>query len=108
MKKRLCLHDINGKIYLALEDIIRFEADGSYTIIHVLGGKKYTLAGALHKFYDRVKHEGIFFRIHKSHAINIIFVFRVNNCSTVIMMDGTELPITEEAKNEIEGNIPSL
>jgi two-component system LytT family response regulator len=107
MKKRLCLHDTQGKFYLALDEIIRFEADDSYTIIHVLGGKKYTLSGAMHKFYDRVKQEGLFFRIHKSHVISVIYVFRVNNSGTVIMMDGSILPISEEAKNEIEGSIPS-
>ena len=106
MNKRLCLRDTQGRFYLALTDIVRLEADDCYTIVHVLGGKKYIQSGSLCKFYERIKQEGSFFRIHKSHAVNLMYIFRIDNCGSITMMDGTMLPITDEARKEIENNIP--
>jgi two-component system, LytTR family, response regulator len=106
IKKRLCLKDTHGKFYLNLEDIVRLQADDCYTVIYVLDNKKYIQSGSLCKFHERLKEEGGFLRIHKSHVINLMYVFRIDNCGSVTMMDGTMLPITDEARKEIEKNIP--
>lgn len=108
MNKRLCLRDSQGRIYLNLQDIVRFEADDCYTIIHMLGGRKHVQSGSLIKFEERVKPEGLFFRIHRSHLVNLLYVYRVDDGGSLTMMDGTVLPITEEAKKRIGGDMPSL
>lgn len=107
MQKRLCLRDTQGKLYLALPDIVRLEADRCYTIVYAADGKKYVQSGPICKYYERIKQEEGFFRIHKSHIINLLYVLRINNCGSVMMRDGTLLPITEEARKIIEGSIPS-
>lgn len=108
MNKRLCLRDTQGHLYLPIEEIVRFEADDCYTIIHTLCGKKYVQTGTLVRFFERVKQIGLFYRIHKSHVVNLLFVLRVNNCGTITLMDGSILPITEDARKEIEGNMPAF
>jgi len=107
MQKRFCLHDSQGRTYLALTDVVRLEADGCYTIVYATDGKKYVQSGSICKYYDRLQRVEDFFRIHKSHIVNLQYVVRINNCGSVIMRDGTHLPISEEARRMIEERMTS-
>jgi two-component system LytT family response regulator len=107
MKKRLCLHDAQGKFYLTLTEIVRLEASDNYTVFFMLDGKKHTQSGSLNSYFARIKEEGCFLRIHRSHAINLIYVSRIDNSGMVVMMDGSKLPINEKVRPVIDDSIPS-
>ena len=95
MKKRLCLKDALGRFYPKLSHIVRLEADGCYTVFYLVNGSVHTQSGPIGSYYDRIKQEDLFFRIHKSHVINLLFVYRIENCGFVIMLDGARLPISQ-------------
>ena len=51
-------------------EIIHLEAMENYTMIYLVGGKKYMSSRSIKAFEDRLD-PNMFFRVHKSHIINI-------------------------------------
>ena len=60
----------NGLSFISLSEVIRMEAHGAYTIIHLQDKTKISATIAI-KEYEDLLPEAIFFRIHHSHIINL-------------------------------------
>ena len=56
-----------------IEDIIRFEAQGNYTIVYFSDGSKLMVAKTL-KDYDERLPKTFFIRVHQSHLVNINYI----------------------------------
>ncbi|MDP2388279.1 MAG: LytTR family DNA-binding domain-containing protein [Bacteroidota bacterium] len=84
----------NGYLLADITDIIRFEAHGNYTRIHLADGTVLLTSKTLKRYNDQIQSPD-FFRIHKTHFVNITFVKEVLNKGNgfVVLKDGTELPI---------------
>jgi two-component system, LytTR family, response regulator len=67
---RVALPVKDGIFYLVVSDIIRIESDGGYSTFYTVDGKKYLVAKNL-KDYEDILPDKNFFRVHKSHLINI-------------------------------------
>lgn len=91
---RIAITHSNGYVIVGLDEIIRFEAQGNYTKIHLANGTDLLSSKTLKKFNDQITSEE-FFRIHKTHFVNVSFIKEVKNEGNgyVILKDGTELPI---------------
>lgn len=77
--------------------IIRCESDSNYTHIYSLQGTKYTIAKTLKEIETFLP--PVFFRIHRSHLINLNMVQQINKKESMIeLVDGTRLPISEDRK----------
>jgi two-component system LytT family response regulator len=78
-----------------LNDIIRLSADNNYTEIYMQGGSKLVVSRTLKDFEDVLDPE-IFFRIHKSHIINIEHLKEYINeyNGYVLMSDGVKIEIS--------------
>src|SRR5687767_8608056 len=98
MPSRFCFKDTLGSTYVPLSDIVRFEADGNYTKAYLNSKEVNVICSCLCEQDKRVMDSGLFFRIHKSHIINIQYVKRICNNGTVVMADGTQLPISPREK----------
>ena len=72
-QKRITLYHSKGFHIVDIQDILRLEASGNYTVFHFQNGKKYTDSKTL-KFYDEILSQLGFFRIHKSHLINLSYL----------------------------------
>jgi len=68
--KKLAFRTSNGLTFLVIRDIIRLEARGHYTLVHLQNGTKIRITGPI-KDYADILPEPIFFRIHNSHIINL-------------------------------------
>ncbi len=79
---------------ISVKDIIRCEADGSYTAFY-LTGKRKMLASMSLKHYEELLPEGEFIRVHHHHLINLQHVVRY------LKMDGGYAVMTDDAKVEI-------
>lgn len=88
---------------LDLKQIVSLHATGPYSSISFLDSEKSVLVGkSLGTFEDALLQFG-FFRIHKSHIVNLRYVscFRsAKNGGTVELSDGTELPVSRLRKSE--------
>jgi len=92
---KLVIPSSHGFNVLVIDDIIRLEADGSYTTVIVKGGKNTVVSRTLKEFEDSLPKEK-FFRIHKSHLINIQCIKDYSNLSgnLVTMTDGSKVELS--------------
>ena len=82
------------------KDIIRCEADGSYTMFFLTGDKKFIVTyGLLH--YEELLAEKGFIRIHRHHLVNINFVASYLKEGFAIMRDGIKLEVARRKKDEL-------
>lgn len=90
-----------GFYVISVQNIIRCEAKGSYTIFFMDDGKTHTASKTLKEFEDILPHD-IFFRAHHSHLININFVIKYHKGKGGIieMKDKTEIPLASRRKND--------
>jgi len=106
---RLVLPASHGFDILAFDDLIRLEADGCYTIIVIKVGKNKIVSRTLKDFEDTLPKE-IFFRIHKSHLINLKYIKEYSNSSGnyVTMTDGSKVEISRRKVPEFIQKIKAM
>jgi len=91
------------KIYLLeVNNIIRCEADRSYTYFFVNEQKKHIVSQPMKEFEEMLKEHG-FVRIHKSHLINMSYIdsFDKADGGYIILKDKTEIPVSRRKKSEL-------
>jgi DNA-binding LytR/AlgR family response regulator len=81
-----------------LKEITRLEGEGSYTYVHLSDGDKHVLSYHLGYFEPRLNDD--FFRVHKSHIINLQFINRVHRTDGLIveMRDGAHIEVSRRLK----------
>jgi two-component system LytT family response regulator len=85
--KKLAIPTTNSVEMISLSDIVRLEANGNYTNIFTKSGK-YVASRTL-KEYDSILSGSSFFRVHKSHLINLDKILRyVQGEGGYVVMDG--------------------
>jgi two-component system, LytTR family, response regulator len=82
-----------------VKDIIRCEADGSYTSFFLESKKKMLVSASL-KHYEDLLPENDFIRVHHHHLININHVVRYlkTDGGYAVMSDGTQIEISRRKK----------
>jgi two-component system LytT family response regulator len=85
----------HGFNVLVIDDIIRLEADGCYTTV-IMKDKKNTIVSRTLKDFEDTLPKDRFFRIHKSHLINLKHIKDYSNISGsfVTMTDGSKIEIS--------------
>lgn len=93
----------DGIVFMDLNDIHYFEAEGSYTIIHHKNGTDLTVKKIKH-FEDLLSNDKRFFRIHRSYLINVSLIKKYSKKDglSVTFDDKILLPISREKKDEFE------
>lgn len=96
---KLCISTIKGYEYIELKDIVRIEAEGSYSIISLMNNRKIMVSKAINE-YDRMLNANMFFRTHHSHLINIEHVKKYIKIDGgyIEMSDGSSVPISRRRK----------
>ena len=99
--KKIALPTLEGLDFILIEDIIRCEAQGAYTKIHISNSKKILVSKPL-KDFENLLPEDIFFRIHNSHLINLNYIKKYNRGrgGLVELEDGSVLEVAARRKDE--------
>jgi len=99
--EKIALPTLDGIIFVKVEDIIRCESDNNYTNFFLKSGKKILVSKTL-KEYDEMLTPVKFFRIHKSHLINLAYLerYKKGEGGFVIMEDGSELEVSRRRKED--------
>jgi two-component system LytT family response regulator len=99
--KKVGIPDGDGLIFINLSDIIRCESDGNYTFFILTSGKKIIASRTLGE-YEQMFTEDNFFRIHRSHLINLQHVKKYikGEGGYVIMSDDSQVEVSRRNKNE--------
>jgi len=98
---KIALPTTDGFFFTPLDHIIRCEADGNYTIFYLTQKRKAIVSRTL-KEYDKLLTESGFFRIHRSHLINLKHIEKYTRAKApyVTMIDGAVLVISSSKKEE--------
>jgi two-component system LytT family response regulator len=106
---KLVLPASHGFDVLVFDDIIRLEAEGCYTKVVINGGKDKIVSRTLKEFEDTLPKEK-FFRIHKSHLINLKYIKDYSNISGnfVTMTDGSKVEISRRKAPEFIQKIKTV
>jgi two-component system, LytTR family, response regulator len=96
---RLAIPTSDGMEYLNPKDIIRIEADRSYSWFFITGNRKILVSKHLKEFQDLLS-DRYFFRSHNSHLINLKYVRKYirKEGGFIEMQDGEQIPISRNRK----------
>lgn len=88
--------------FVAVNSIIRLEAERNYTHIYLDNGKKYLMCKTL-KDYDELLVQHGFLRSHQSHLVNLkkISAYVKIDGGYISMNDGSKVPVSRIKKDEI-------
>jgi two-component system LytT family response regulator len=97
---RLVIPTSDGKEYLNPNDIIRIEADRSYSWFFIIDKRKILVSRHLKEFQDLLNDRN-FFRPHNSHLINLDFVKKYvrHDGGYIEMSDASQVPISRNRKD---------
>lgn len=100
--KKVAIPTLEGLILLVVDDIQRLQSDGNYTDIFLASGKKITATKTL-KFFEKILETNNFFRIHKSHFINMSYLEKYvkGKGGYVVMRDGFNIEVAVRRKEEL-------
>lgn len=92
LSKRISIPHNSGFELVELGNIIRLEADSSYTAVHIQEAKNIIVSKTL-KDFEQILPKSLFVRVHRSHIVNLHFVagFSNQDGGTVIMKNGDQI-----------------
>lgn len=98
---QIILNVREGYIFAEISDIIRCEADGNYTLVILKNGEKQVACKTLKEF-ENILSNSNFYRIHKSHLINLRHLKKYvkgDGGGNVIMSDNSEIEVSRRNKD---------
>ncbi len=100
LPSRLAIPTSDGMEYLNPKDIIRIEADRSYSWFFIAGNRKILVSRHLKEFQDLLS-DRYFFRSHNSHLINLKYVKKYirREGGSIEMLDGSVVPVSRDKKD---------
>jgi two-component system, LytTR family, response regulator len=93
----------NERIHLVdLDQVIHCESDDNYTIFNTIKGERILVSRTL-KEYEEMLTDCKFYRVHKSHLINLAHVkyFEKQDGGFVVMSDNTRIPVASRKRDEL-------
>ena len=90
-----------GFFVIPIQNIVRCEAKGNYTVFYMEDRKTHTASKTL-KEYEDILPRDVFFRAHHSHLININFIVKYHKGKGGIieMKDKSLIPLATRRKND--------
>jgi two-component system LytT family response regulator len=100
-QQKMAIPTISGLNFVPVQDILRFEAKGNYTVIY-LANSEPVMATRTIRDYEEVLPEAVFCRIHSSHIINLsrIEKYQKGRGGSVLMEDGTVIEVAARRRDE--------
>lgn len=100
--KTIALHTADKIHVVRLEEIMRLEADGNYSIVHFTNGGKLLLTKTLKDFSQLLEETG-FLRAHQSHLVNFNHIreFIKTDGGYLVMADGSKVPVSVRKRAEV-------
>lgn len=107
--EKIILPDSHGFNVLVLDEIVRLEAEGCYTKVVTKEGKSQIVSRTLKDFEETIPKEK-FYRVHKSHLINLKFIKEFSSLSGnyVTMSDGSKIEIARRRASEFIRKIKAV
>ncbi len=97
--KKIILSDNETIYFVKVQDIVRCQAEGTYTEFYILPNQKITVSRSLKEFEDMLTPFG-FIRVHHSHLVNKekIQKFQKSDGGSLLMENNHEVPVSQRRK----------
>ncbi|MBK6523485.1 MAG: response regulator transcription factor [Sphingobacteriaceae bacterium] len=107
--QKITLPTGNAYEIINLKDIIRCEADGSYTYFYLTDKRKLMVSASL-KHYEELLPEQDFIRVHHHNLINMNHVIRFlkEDGGYAVMTDGSKIEISRRKKDQFMERLKSF
>lgn len=97
---RLAVPTKEGVHFFQPAEIIRLEALGSYTQIHLNGGKRFVASRGLGEYAELLEEYG-FIRTHKSHLVNRLFISFLDHDGFLVLRDNSRIEVSRRRKEDV-------
>jgi two-component system LytT family response regulator len=100
-QQKMAVPTASGLNFVTINDIIRFEAQGHYTVIYLTYGESLLTTRNI-KEYEDLLPDSIFYRVHHSHIINLqkILKYQTGRGGFVTMEDGVSIEIATRRRQD--------
>jgi len=107
-KEKIAISHQKGIKIVYQKDIIRLNAEGNCTMLYFINGNHFLDTRTL-KVYENLLDHNLFYRIHKSHIINLNYItdYINENGSVVKLKNGDEIPISRSKISEFTSLLKS-
>ncbi|MEM9856331.1 MAG: LytTR family DNA-binding domain-containing protein [Bacteroidota bacterium] len=97
--QKIVVADADNVYLIDIQDISHCESTGNYTLFYLTDGRKILITKTL-KDYEELLREHGFFRVHRSHIINLRQFEKLTkrDGGVIIMKDGSKLPLAVRRK----------
>ncbi len=100
----------SGYTIAKCDEVVHLEADESYTTVYLTNDRKLVSSKNI-KSYEKILNPSMFFRVHKSHIINItkhLNEFNRNEGNVAIMSNGDYVPVARRKLTDFLSRINTL
>jgi two-component system, LytTR family, response regulator len=103
-QRKIALPSIEGLLFINESDIVHCEANGRYTILYLVDGKKLTVTRTL-KEIEALLSPRQFFRVHHSHVVNLkrIIKYHRRHGGIAELTDGSLVDVSSSRKDTLLG-----
>jgi two-component system, LytTR family, response regulator len=100
--KRIAIHSLEKVHMIHIDDIIRCESQGAYTIFHLKQKEQILATKNLKEFEDLLEPHS-FIRVHHSHLINFAYLkeYVKKDGGYAVMVDKSEVPVSFRKKKTL-------
>ena len=90
-------------IYVLLTNIVRCEAEGTYTFFYLQNGEKILVSKVLKEYAELLESNG-FIRTHQSHLVNLTFVksWLKEDGGMLLLETGEKIPVSRPHKDKVK------
>ncbi len=109
LPQKIALASQNETRYLLISDIVRCEADGTYTVFHLLNEEKITSSKPLREYSDiLIPHS--FIRTHQSHLINPSYIqsWLKEDGGTLLLTNREKIPVSKPNRERVKNTLAQL
>lgn len=94
------LHEIR---YVLVKEIIRCEADNSYTFFYLINGDRIVVSRSIKEYADMLNKMG-FVRTHQSHLVNTLFIksWMKEDGGVLLLTNGNKIPVSKPNKDAVK------
>ncbi len=98
--KIIAIPTLGCTYFSQVTDIVRLESVDGYAKIHLVDGNIHVSSYGI-KFFEKLLTEPLFFRVHKSHLINLGRVKKLFPDGTLVMDTGERIPVSRRKRAKL-------
>jgi len=93
-------------IYVLLTNIVRCEAEGTYTFFYLQNGEKILVSKVLKEYSELLENNG-FIRTHQSHLVNLTFVksWLKEDGGMLLLTTDEKIPVSRPHKDKVKSQL---